>query len=190
MHFLAPGLVARLSSDKDGKGVFAIRPFARGALLAVYGGIIITGVDLERLSVEERLYTLQVDDDLHQLTPLDRVGGADHINHSCEPNAGLFGTTSLIALRAIQSGEEICFDYAMSDSNVHLDFECRCGKPKCRKFVRPDDWRRPELQRRYRTIFSPYLRRRIAAEASARHLAQTPDQRSANLHQDRGTLLD
>lgn len=190
MHYLAPGLVARPSSDKDGKGVFATRPFARGALLAVYGGIIISGADLERLTAEERVYTLQVDDDLHQLTPLDRIAGADYINHSCEPNAGLFGTTSLIALRAIQTGEEICFDYAMSDLNVYLDFACRCGKPKCRKLIQPDDWRRSELQRRYRTAFSPYLRRRIAAEASTRHLAQAPDQRSAEFHQDRGTLLD
>ncbi len=190
MHFLSPGLVARQSSSKGGKGVFAAGPFARGALLAVYGGIIISGADLARLTAEERLYTLQVDDDLHQLTPLDRISGADYINHSCEPNAGLFGTTSLIALCAILPGEEICFDYAMSDSNVYLDFSCECGKAKCREFVRPDDWRRPELQRRYRAAFSPYLRRRIAAEKSDRHPAQTPDQRSAELHQDSRTLLD
>jgi hypothetical protein len=190
MHFLADGLVTQTLPGKRGKGVFAARPFLRGTLLALYGGIIVSGADLEKLSAEERLYTLQVDDDLHQITPLDHISGADYINHSCEPNAGLTGTTGLVALRAIRIGEEICFDYAMSDSNIYLDFACHCGKPKCRKFVRPEDWRRPELQRRYRTAFSPYLRRRIAAEALARRLAQTPHQRGAELHQDRGTLLD
>src|SRR5262249_62161784 len=135
-------------------------------------------------------YTLHVADNLHLVTPLDQVGGADFINHSCDPNAGLSGTTNLVALRAIQTGEEVCFDYAMSDSNIYLDFACDCGKPNCRKFVRPDDWRRPELRRRYRALFSPYLRRRIAAEASAGRFAQAPHQRGAQLHQDRGTLLD
>jgi hypothetical protein len=179
IHFLADGLVIRALPGKGGNGVFATRPFARGELLALYGGIIVSSAELEKLTSEERLYTLQVEDDLHQVTPLDQVGGPDYINHSCEPNAGLYGTTALVALRAIRAEEEICFDYAMSDSHTHLDFACQCGKPHCRKFVRSDDWRRPELQRKYRRVFSPYLRRRIAAEASARRLAQTPHQRSA-----------
>jgi hypothetical protein len=190
IHYLASGLVTRTLPGKGGKGVFAARPFARGELLALYGGVIVTGAELERLSAEARLYTLQVEDDLHQVTPLDQVSGPDYINHSCEPNAGLSGTTGLLARRAIKAGEEICFDYAMSDSHVHLEFACQCGKPQCRTFVRPDDWRRPDLQRRYRRMFSPYLRRRIAAEASARRLAQTPHQSRAEFHQDGGTLLD
>jgi uncharacterized protein len=168
MHFLAEGLVVRELLGKGGKGVFATRPIERGTLLASYGGAILTGAELKKLSTAARWYALQVEDDLHLVTPLDQVAGADFINHACQPNAGLSGTTSLVALRAIRAGEEICFDYAMSDSHEHLDFACQCGKPKCRKFVRPDDWRRPELQRRYRKVFSPYLRRRIAAMTLAR----------------------
>jgi hypothetical protein len=190
MHFLADGLVVRTFPGKGGQGVFATRPFARGVLLAAYGGAIVTDAELKMLSPEERLYTLQVEDDLHLVTPLDHVGGADFINHSCDPNARLSGTTNLVALRAILTDEEICFDYAMSDSNIYMDFACHCGAPTCRKLIQPDDWRRPELQRRYRMAFSPYLRRRIAAEASARRLAQASHQRGAELHQDGGTLLD
>jgi hypothetical protein len=107
VHFLADGLVIRALPGKGGKGVFAARPFARGSLLAVYGGIIISGVELKKLSAEEKAYTLQVEDDLHQLTPIDKIGGPDFINHSCEPNAGLLGTISLVALHAIHSDEEI-----------------------------------------------------------------------------------
>jgi uncharacterized protein len=171
MHFLVEGLVVRQLNGKGGRGVFATRPIARGTLLAAYGGIIMSGAELKALSAEERWYALQVEDDLHLVTPVDRVEGADFINHSCEPNAGLSGATNLVALRAIRAGEEICFDYAMSDSHEHLDFACQCGKPKCRSLVRPDDWRRPELQRRYRAMFSPYLRRRIAAVTLARRPA-------------------
>ena len=190
MHFMADGLVVRALPDKGGKGVFATRPFARGDLLVVYGGVILTGDELKALLAEERFYSMQVEDDLHLVTPLDQVTGADFVNHSCEPNAGLRDAISLVALRAIQTGEEICFDYAMSDSNVYLHFACQCGKPKCREFVRPDDWRCADLQRRYRSAFSPYLRRRQVAETSARGLAQTPHQRGAEPHENRGTLLD
>lgn len=171
MHFLAEGLVVRELQGKGGRGVFATRPIARGTLLAAYGGTILSGTALKKLSAAERWYALQVEDDLYLLTPFDQVEGADFINHSCEPNAGLSGATNLVALRAIRAGEEICFDYAMSDSNSSLDFACQCGKPKCRQYVRPDDWRRPELQRRYRAVFSPYLRRRIAAVTLARRPA-------------------
>jgi uncharacterized protein len=190
MHFLAKGLVIRALPGKGGKGVFAAQPFLRGDLLAVYGGIIVSGVDMTKLSAEEKLYSLQVDDDLHQLTPIDKVGGPDFINHSCEPNAGLSGTISLVALRKIQPDEEICFDYAMSDSHTGLDFECLCGTPTCRKFVRHDDWRRPDLQHKYRKAFSPYLLRRISVEVSSRRFAQAAHQGGAELHQDGGTLLD
>src|SRR5580658_8690970 len=97
MHFLSDGLVVRALPGGRGKGVFAARPFTRGSLLVVYGGVIISGAELEKFSPDERHYALQVEDDLHQLTPFDKVGGADFVNHSCEPNAGLSGATSLIA---------------------------------------------------------------------------------------------
>ena len=190
MHYLADGLVVGKLPGKGGKGVFAARPFKRRELLCVWGGAIMTGDELRRLTREERFYAVQIEDDLHLVTPRDRVAGADFVNHSCHPNAGLSGASSLVALRRIEPGEEICFDYAMSDSHDLLNFACECGAPSCRKFVRPDDWRRPDLQRRYRNSFSPYLKRRIAAEASARRVAQPAHQRGAELHQDGGALLD
>jgi len=187
--FIADGLVVRAHSAKGGKGVFATRRFARGDLLAVWGGSMMSGADLQELSAEQRFYALQVDEDLHLVTPLHEVTTGDFINHSCVPNAGLSDAVSLIALRSIRLGEEICFDYATSDSNIYSEFACHCGQISCRRFVRHDDWRRPDLQRRYRSTFSPYLRRRIAAETSAHRLAKAPHQRGAEFDQDRGTLV-
>jgi hypothetical protein len=188
--FVAEGLVVRTLSAKGGRGVFTTRPFAHGDLLVVWGGELVSGAQLQELSPEQRRYVLQVDDDLHQVTPIQNVTAGDFINHSCAPNAGLSDAISLVALRDIQPGEEICFDYATSDSNSHSEFICRCGHATCRGFVRHDDWRLPELRRKYGGAFSPYLRRRIAAEASARGLAQTLDQGGAKLDQDRGALVD
>lgn len=188
--FIAKGLAVRAHSAKGGKGVFATRPFARGELLAIWGGRMMSGAELKELPAEHRYYSLQVDDDLHLVTPIQEITAGDFINHSCVPNAGLSDAVSLIALRDIQRSEEICFDYATSDSNVYSEFACNCGQSECRRFVRHDDWRRPELQLRYGSAFSPYLLRRIAAEASAHRLAETLHQGGAELDQDRGALVN
>ena len=170
MHYCAPGLQVRPLPRKNGLGVFALRPFAAAELLAVWGGRIITEEQLLMLPEPDRWYVLQVEDDLHLATDLNEVGAADYINHSCEPNAGMEGQISLVALRAIAAGEEICFDYAMAEGCAALEFDCACGSPLCRGRLRADDWRRPELQRRYRGHFSPFLQRRIDTLAAT----QTP----------------
>jgi hypothetical protein len=66
-------------------------------------------------------------------------------------------------MRDIGVGEEITFDYAMSDSADYDEFDCSCGTPLCRRRVTGDDWMRPDLQHRYAGWFSSYLARRIAA---------------------------
>jgi uncharacterized protein len=161
-HYLAEGLV--ISGDREtlGKGVFAVRSFAPGELLAVWGGSIISTGEISKLSENERAYVVQVEEDLHLLTPRAEVASADFINHSCDPNAGLSGSISLVARRAIRPGDEICYDYAMSDSNPFLNFNCQCGSALCRSHISGDDWRLGELQHRYVGYFSPYLQRRMA----------------------------
>ena len=61
-------------------------------------------------------------------------------------------------------GEEVCFDYAMTDGSPYDEFACQCGADNCRFKVTGDDWRRLELQLAYGEFFSPYLRRRIQAQ--------------------------
>jgi uncharacterized protein len=103
-----------------------------------------------------------VEDDLF-LLPLTGDDPADAFNHSCDPNAGLYGQICLVAMRPIAADEEVCFDYAMSDSNPYDEFACGCGTPLCRKQITAEDWMRPDLQVRYKDYFSPYLKRRIDA---------------------------
>ena len=70
-----------------------------------------------------------------------------------------------VAMRDIAAGEELTFDYAMSDDDDYDEFVCACGEPGCRGLVTGADWRRPELQDRYRGWFSNHIARRIEAEA-------------------------
>ena len=49
------------------------------------------------------------------------------MNHSCDPNCGIVGAVLLVAMRDIEPGDEICFDYAMTDTDDYDEFECTCG---------------------------------------------------------------
>jgi hypothetical protein len=75
-------------------------------------------------------------------------------------------------MRDIEPGEEICFDYAMSDSTDYDEFVCGCGAPNCRKKVTGNDWRNPVLWERYQGYFSPYLQLKIneLKQAETEHL--------------------
>ena len=103
---------------------------------------------------------LQVDEEVYILTA-EKKEPHDCFNHSCEPNLGFAGQISLVAMRDIEAGEELTFDYAMSDGGPYDEFECQCGSPYCRRKVTGNDWKLRELWRRYDGYFSPYLARRI-----------------------------
>lgn len=161
--YLSPRLDLRACSEKGGYGLFAREPLEKDEVLAVWGGIIVPGSRLTEYSEYVRTHGLQVEDDLY-LLPLTEDDPSDYFNHSCNPNAGLLGQITLVAMRPIAVDEEICFDYAMSDSNPYDEFQCGCGTPICRGRITADDWKRNDLQQRYRGYFSSYLQRRIDRE--------------------------
>jgi SET domain-containing protein len=156
--YLSPKLEGRTRSWGD-KGVFAREAIEAGELLVVWGGEVRTWKELEQLPPRTRQLSLQVEENLYLV--YFREGPADWVNHSCDPNAGLKGHITLVAMRNITAGEEICFDYAMTDGSPYDQFECGCGAANCRTRVTGEDWRLPELWGRYAGYFSPYLQRRI-----------------------------
>ncbi len=165
--YISDKLEGRLAPGKGGHSVYARAPIERGETLVAWGGEVVNGAQLRLLppDVRHRL-CLQIEEDLFLLTT--REGPADWINHSCEPNAGLRGQIVLVALRDIEPGEEICFDYATCDSHDYCEFDCACGAEACRGRITAGDWELPELQERYRGFFSPYLERLIAERSAAR----------------------
>ncbi|HOG79321.1 MAG TPA: SET domain-containing protein-lysine N-methyltransferase [Anaerolineaceae bacterium] len=141
------------------RGVYALQPIAKGEILMVWGGRIISAAELEKLPRELKQIVMQVEEDYY-LSGLEEAV-ADWVNHSCNPNAGLSGQIVLLAMRPIETGEEICFDYAMCDGSCFDEFECDCGAPNCRRTITGNDWQNPELWERYAGYFMPYLQRRI-----------------------------
>ncbi|NTV35470.1 MAG: SET domain-containing protein-lysine N-methyltransferase [Anaerolineaceae bacterium] len=159
--YLTPKLKVRACPEKGGFGLFAEAPIKAGELLTMWGGRVVTEEQLAQLSLETQTHGIQVDEELYQV-PLVEGDPADYFNHSCNPNAGLSSPISLVAIRDVPAGEEVCFDYAMSDSSDYDEFECHCGAPNCRKRITGRDWMLPDLHARYMGFFSPYLQRRIA----------------------------
>ena len=64
------------------------------------------------------------------------------------------------AMRDIEAGEELTHDWATTDDDRY-EMACRCGAACCRGTITGQDWRRPDLQEKYRGYFSWYLERRI-----------------------------
>lgn len=165
--YLSPKLEPRPCTQKDGMGIFAAQPIARGELLCVWGGRAVPKAEFVSLPAEQKNHSLQVEEEIYLVTDADREE-VDYFNHSCDPNAGLAGQICLVAMRGIAIDEEVCFDYAMSDGSDYDEFVCACGCPKCRSVVRGSDWQMEELQERYAPYFSPYLQQRIAKNKEMR----------------------
>jgi hypothetical protein len=171
--YTSPKLKAGIVPGK-GRGVYCVEPIRAGEVVALIGGVGLPLAVAMAMPMEQRCQCLQVEDDLVLWIGDHEETAADWINHSCDPNVGISGQITLVAMRAIAAGEEVCFDYAMSDGSPIDEFACACGSATCRASVTGEDWRLPDLQARYRGYFSAYLTRRMAREHPAA-LSPAPD---------------
>lgn len=155
-----------LGSSVHGRGLFARAPIAAGGIVCVFGGDVIGEEAFRRIIAENpeaAQYGTKLAPGVYLITPNAgrELEDADFFNHSCNPNLGFRGAVTLVAMRDIREGEELAFDYAMCDDESDDSFLCSCGTPFCRGAVTGDDWRKPELQKRYRGCFSAHIASRI-----------------------------
>ena len=155
--------VEKRPSVIQGRGLFARAPIAAGEVVAVKGGAIMDRAAFARVRDQVSPAEIQIEDDLY-ITPrrADEVEASILcLNHSCRPNVGVRGQITFVAMHDIAAGAELTIDYAMIDGDPAERMTCACGAPECRGTVTGDDWRRPELQQRYRMFFSRYLQDRL-----------------------------
>ena len=154
-NWLTPKAQMRVTPGK-GSGSFVVSKISKGEMVASFGGNVIDHSELTNYSADRVSRSLQLNDDTYLLSGNIPEDG-DMINHSCKPNCGIAGTSSVQAIRDIEIGEELTFDYAMSDSSQYDEFICACGKEKCREKVTGMDWQNKDLQIKYRNYFSSYI---------------------------------
>lgn len=150
------------TSDLEGRGVFAITKIEKDEVVAIKAGHIINSDELAEITSSVGDYALQIHDGLY-LSPrskdeLERM--SIFINHSCDPNVGFLGQIVYVAMRNIESGEELYHDYSMERTDDY-SLECRCGSEYCRGKITGEDWKRPDLQERYGDRFSSYILEKI-----------------------------
>lgn len=171
--FLSQKCEVREAANRGGHTVVAREAVRKGELIVVWSGTLVDGNELKSLPQTVRRYSLQVEEN-HYLVSLSDCEPPDYVNHSCSPNSGLSGQISLVSMRDIKPGEEVTYDYAMSDGSSYDEFPCGCGSVHCRGRVSGNDWLRSELWQRYAGYFSPYLQRRIDVELRRSSVVRLP----------------
>ena len=155
-------------SSIHGRGLFARVGIARGEIVAVKGGHVLTRQQWKALEPGLGSAEIQLTEDLF-IAPVDqaqRHGSMLYVNHCCDPNVAIQGQIVLVAMRDIRAGEELTIDWATTD-DLDEEMRCRCGSPHCRGVISGKDWMKPELQAKYRGWFCWFLQRKI--DAAARH---------------------
>ncbi|MBI2003419.1 MAG: SET domain-containing protein-lysine N-methyltransferase [Parcubacteria group bacterium] len=149
------------SSPIHGLGVVAKEKINKGEIVFVYGGVIVPREDIKEYWKKMGHVGIQIDDDFWVCpTSREELEKQGVINHSCEPNTGFQDQVILVAIKDIEPGEELTFDYAFCESFME-SFECKCQSPDCRKTITENDWQIKDLQEEYKDFFSPYIRKKI-----------------------------
>ncbi|NTX04376.1 SET domain-containing protein [Myxococcus sp. CA040A] len=131
-------------SSIQGTGAFATRRIRKGERIIEYVGERIAQAEADRRYNDEamgRHHTFLFN--LDSKTVLDAGtlhNEARYINHSCAPNCEALidkGRIYIFALRALEVGEELVYDYAYERTeDMGPDSEalyvCRCSAPQCR----------------------------------------------------------
>jgi hypothetical protein len=127
-------------SDIAGRGVFARRRFEPGEVVVPYAPrqrrVPVNSVAAAEAS-HTKLTLLSGD---QVIIPDTSVPGGWLCNHSCEPNATLYasGEGRIQCLRPIAPGEEVTIFYGWVSENEPERDPCRCGSPRCRRFINFD----------------------------------------------------
>ena len=147
-----------------GTGVYAKEPIHTGEIVGVLGGVIVHHSQIAEYRQVMTQVGIQVDDDFFIVpTTRQELETFGVFNHSCQPNIGFSSSISFIAMKDIDVGEELVFDYAFCET-AFPSFPCACGTATCRHTVTENDWKDITIQKKYLSYFSPYLKKKIAVD--------------------------
>jgi len=135
-------------------GIFAKKFIPKGTKIIEYVGEIISKKESDKRAVKQlRKHITNKHYDgavyIFDLTKNHDIDGnvswntAKWINHSCEPNCEAENIDEhiwIIALRDINKGEELSYDYGYSIDDYE-DHPCHCGSKKCVGYIVSEDKR-------------------------------------------------
>lgn len=119
-------------STITGRGIFATEMIPRGKIIFIMKGRIIYSEVHTKRDAMLCPHRVGIGKNLWMEPDMKCVR---YINHSCRPNAGIKGRVTFVALRDIKKGEEITFDYSISEDS-EWTLRCSCGEENCRGIIR------------------------------------------------------
>ncbi len=126
------------NSPIHGKGVFALKPIAKGEILHQMKGKKVGFFKCLWLILTKQVQIdmpLQIDKNSYFI--LDKF--SESFNHSCEPLCAITEKNEIIAIKNIEVGDELTYDYAMtvlpSFYTKNWKMPCGCAAKTCRKNV-------------------------------------------------------
>jgi len=142
------------NSNIEGFGLFAKRDIKREEIVFIMKG--------RRIKMNES--------NKRKLLALPNIMGIDrgwwidpakpyvYANHSCNPNMGVKGKVTFVALRNIKKDEELTFDYSISE-DTSWTMKCFCGSARCRGVVRGTRYLPEEYFKDYYPFFPTYFKK-------------------------------
>jgi hypothetical protein len=146
-----------------GKGVYASAFIPANTEIASFDGEIFHGEINDDFPREVMNYVISFAPDRGR----NSAGIARFLNHSCSPNTGIRGLFTLVTMRDVQEGEELCWDYDMSEDSDWW-MPCECGSEICRKEIRGFRYLPEEFRQRYRGFISEWLLEKYGLERDLR----------------------
>jgi hypothetical protein len=144
------------TSHIDGKGVFADEAIKKGERIQYINGARmkkVTKSPHDSKSIDHWIGVGRFSWINTEGTPFR------YINHSCEPNAAITGTKTVVAIDNIPKDGEITIDYSMTDADPHWGIHCRCGSKTCRREIRAIYTVPPEVFKRHMPYIPRYFQR-------------------------------
>jgi SET domain-containing protein len=127
-------------SGVHGRGLYATKPIPKGALIIEYTGKRVLWENVPDDLADSHTFLFGLDNGTDVIDPTTGGNEARWINHSCDPNCEAIeenGRIFIYALRDLQPGEELFYDYALQvdepiTREVAEESRCFCGSARCR----------------------------------------------------------
>ncbi len=143
--------ISKSKSGIDGTGLFAKKYIKKGETVALIKGPILNCIVVDKKTSSAGPNWIGIGKN-KWVNPNMYF---DHINHSCDPNAGIKGSKTVVALGGIKMNEEITIDYSITEEDTlwRLHKKCQCGSKKYRKIIRSIQF----LPERVFNSYLPYI---------------------------------
>lgn len=147
------------ANHRLGMAVFAKQNILKDEFICGFYGMVYVSDGGESLPEEVLNHAIQFDINKFRDSAKDSI--TRYANHSCEPNCGINGLFDLVAMRDISAGEELVWDYSMSEN---IDWtvpggKCLCQSKSCRGTIPPYRDLPKEIKAKYENYTSDWIKK-------------------------------